>query len=79
MPKYAVVRSLPTWQTTAVADEIAFSFLAYKGSRPVLAGCALCGLKFLTPPDLGDSQGARDYLWTKYHNHQCAARSNRAA
>jgi hypothetical protein len=57
-----------------VVDEIGFRVLKCRGQTPVLAGCARCQLKFLTPPGMtDDQQAAADYLWNKYITHHCAA------
>jgi hypothetical protein len=62
------------WQTSAtVIDEIGFSVLKYKENTPILAVCARCQLKFLTPSGMKDRETAGDYLWKKFITHRCAA------
>jgi hypothetical protein len=58
---------------TLVVDEIGFSILKYREKTPVLAVCARCQLKFLTPSQMmKDWEAASEYLWRKYSNHRCA-------
>jgi len=57
-----------------VIDEIGFSVLKYKENTPVLAVCARCQLKFLTPSGMMNRETAGDYLWKKYITHRCATK-----
>jgi hypothetical protein len=56
----------------AATGEIGFSVLKYRNKVPVLAACARCQLKFLTPTQvMGDGESAIEYLWRKYSEHSC--------
>jgi hypothetical protein len=53
-------------------DELRFAILMYRHKVPILAGCRLCDLKFLTPREvIKDVDAAEVYLREKYRLHDC--------
>jgi hypothetical protein len=58
------------------ADGLQFVILKRLGTVPVMGGCAVCGRKFFTPPQLlKDAVGAGNYLRRKFDRHECSSRS----
>jgi hypothetical protein len=56
------------------ADGSQFVILKRLGTVPLMAGCAECGRKFFTPPELlKDAVGAGNYLRRKFDSHDCSS------
>ena len=61
---------IPGWRT-----ERGFVIIRYEGEVPVMASCAKCQLKFLTPATFArDAIGAEEYLARKFDLHGCPAK-----
>ena len=53
-------------------DGSQFVILKKLGTVPSMGGCALCGRKFFTPPELlKDAVAAENYLRRKFDSHEC--------